>query len=370
MKRFVSLLLVAMLVVSSFATVGFAAGTGSISANDKTADRGDTVDVKVTVKSEDGFANFELYVKVADPLKIVGYSDNVVMNTSTGKVAWAAAANKTSVSFTVSIKVSDSAEYGKSYPVDVQNLFVSDENLADLEISVDDGSVTIKCSDHSWNDWVVETEPDCTKKGLKYHICSKCGEKEYADIPAKGHSWGEWKTDEEATCVKEGLKSRVCKVCGEVDKETIPFAEHVWSTEWDHDNENHWHVCTVCGEKTDVAAHTPDPEEGWGADEVNHWHVCSVCEHAFGVEEHTEPLYWDVVKEPTAKEEGLEEKRCEKCGALLKTQPIPATGNPTDPVPGTGDPTGTLMVIGGMSLLLLLLLAVALYMIKRKTSAK
>ena len=44
--------------------------------------------------------------------------------------------------------------------------------------------------------------------------------------------------------------------------------EHIYGTNWRRDPENHWHGCTVCGDKIDLAAHTFTPEEP---------DVCTVC---------------------------------------------------------------------------------------------
>lgn len=338
MKRFLSLLLVAMLIVSSFATVGFAAGSGSMSANDKTAHRGDTVEVKVTVKSEAGFANFEMFVKVNSPLTITDiYGDGVVANLNTGKVAWANAKNVTSKSFTVAIKVGEGAEIGKSYSVKLENLFVSDEKLEDLSISVDNGSITIECK-HDWNEWKETSGATCGKDGKKERSCKICGEKDYGTIPATGnHTWGEWETVTEVSCDADGLQKRECSVCGATEEKVITATGHQFvcdEASWKADAEFHWHECSVCGMKCadHYAAHVPSD-------------------------------YWVVNEKDNTKEELL----CEICGHVLDTR---AVEGPIDPVPGTGDPTDQLMMIGGMSLLLLLLLAVAVYMIKRKASAK
>ena len=43
--------------------------------------------------------------------------------------------------------------------------------------------------------------------------------------------------------------------------------EHV-AGDWQMDDNNHWHVCTLCGENVDLTAHTF--EEG----------VCTVCEES------------------------------------------------------------------------------------------
>ena len=212
MKRFVSLLLVAMLVVSCFATIGFAAGSGSITGKHVTAAPGATVDVEVTVKGE--FANFEMFVKVDAPLSIESISGGgVVANPATGKVVWAAAENTGKVTFTVKVKVGSDAEYGKTYPVKLSNKFVSDQTLTDLDISVSNGAVKIECSEHTWLDWVVTKEPTCTESGEKYHICSKCGEEETKSIDPTGHDYT-WKVIEEPTCTEAGKEEGTCKVCG------------------------------------------------------------------------------------------------------------------------------------------------------------
>lgn len=327
-----------MLVVTSFATVGFAAGNGTMKANDKEAYIGETVEVKVTVKSEDGFANFEMFVNVASPLSITDISgDGVVANMKTGKVAWASAKDVTSKSFTVTIKVGEDAQVGKSYPVSLTNLFVSDENLEDLSISVDNGSVTIKCK-HKW-ELVERVNPTCGKDGYEKSKCSVCGETKTDVLPATGaHTYGDWTVVEAATCDKDGRQERTCSVCGKVDSAVIPATGHQFvcdETSWKADAEFHWHECSVCGMRCadHYAAHVPSE-------------------------------YWVISENDSSKEELL----CEICGHVLDTR---AVEGPVDPdVPGTGDPTAKLMLVGGFSLMLLVMLAVALYMIKRKASAK
>ena len=44
--------------------------------------------------------------------------------------------------------------------------------------------------------------------------------------------------------------------------------DHIFSTEWSKDQENHYHECTFCGEKTDVATHSISPENS---------QECTVC---------------------------------------------------------------------------------------------
>ena len=152
---------------------------------------------------------------------------------------------------------------------------------------------------------------ECTcgdKKDLAAHVdanndhnCDVCGKK------MSDHTGGTATCKEKATCTICGQK--YCNLAG-----------HNYKTEWSTDETNHWHECSVCGDKKDVAAHTDanndhncdvcgkkmsDHTGGtatckekatcticgqkygelaahnykteWSTDETNHWHECSVC---------------------------------------------------------------------------------------------
>jgi len=87
-----------------------------------------------------------------------------------------------------------------------------------------------------------------------------------------------------------------CNVCG---YERDLGHEHSWEGSWSKDATNHWHECSTCGEKKDSAAHVYDDEHdttcnvcgyvrdiahehswagGWSNDATNHWHACSTCD--------------------------------------------------------------------------------------------
>ena len=152
---------------------------------------------------------------------------------------------------------------------------------------------------------------ECTcgdKKDLAPHVdanndhnCDVCGKK------TSDHTGGTATCKEKATCT----------ICGQ---KYGNLAAHNYKTEWSTDETNHWHECSVCGDKKDVAAHTDanndhncdvcgkkmsDHTGGtatckekatcticgqkygnlaghnykteWSTDETNHWHECSVC---------------------------------------------------------------------------------------------
>lgn len=129
-------------------------------------------------------------------------------------------------------------------------------------------------------------------------------------IPKLDHEHTLVKTDaKEATCTEDGnVEYYTCSTCGKIylnadgsaevtiDETVIPATGHSFGTEYQSDETEHWHECTACGEKTDVA------------------------EHTFGE--------WTVTKEATATEDGSRERTCSVCGHV-ETEVIPATGEET-----------------------------------------
>ena len=133
------------------------------------------------------------------------------------------------------------------------------------------------------------------------HNCDVCGKK------MSDHTGGTATCKEKATCT----------ICGQKYGD---LAAHNYKTTWSTDSTNHWHECSVCGDKKDVAAHkdankdhncdvcgwkTSDHTGGtatckekatcticgqkygelaahnykteWSKDKNKHWHECSVC---------------------------------------------------------------------------------------------
>ena len=129
-------------------------------------------------------------------------------------------------------------------------------------------------------------------------------------IPKLDHEHTLVKTDaKEATCTEDGnVEYYTCSTCGKIylnadgsaevtiDETVIPATGHSFGTEYQSDETEHWHECTACGEKADVA------------------------EHTFGE--------WTVTKEATATEDGSRERTCSVCGHV-ETETIPATGGET-----------------------------------------
>ena len=120
---------------------------------------------------------------------------------------------------------------------------------------------------HSYNtDWSTDEANhwhECTcgdKKDVAAHVdanndhnCDVCGRK------TSDHKGGT------ATCTEKAT----CSICGQKYGD---LAAHSYKTEWSTDETNHWHECSVCGDKKDVAVHTPGAE----ATETTS-QTCTVC---------------------------------------------------------------------------------------------
>ena len=91
--------------------------------------------------------------------------------------------------------------------------------------------------------------------GNKDHKCDVCGKQ------LTVHTGGT------ATCTEKAT----CSICGQ---EYGELAAHTYKTEWSTDETNHWHECSVCGDKKDVAAHIPGAE----ATETTP-QTCTVCDY-------------------------------------------------------------------------------------------
>ncbi|MGM9600946.1 MAG: leucine-rich repeat protein [Faecousia sp.] len=106
------------------------------------------------------------------------------------------------------------------YNVTATAYYPADNTTWTEEVMLDyGGTITWEapCTEHTWGEWAVTSQPTCTKKGVESRYCSVCGNVETREeIPAKGHTEetipGKAPTDTE-TGLTEGKK---CSVCGEI----------------------------------------------------------------------------------------------------------------------------------------------------------
>lgn len=277
------------------------------------------------------------------------------------------------------------------------NIFSDDAGLNQTTLA----DVTVSATGHTWsNDWSSDGTGhwhDCVnancpitennqKVGYAVHTpgdeatettpqtCDVCG---YELAPALGHIHTNHLTfiaEVPETCTADGVKEHYECECGklfaddqaatEVTLESLKIAaHHTYGTDWESDNDDdHYHVCSVCSDKADVTPHsydngvitTPATEttEGvktytcsvchhtktetvpklshthslsvdYSKDETGHWHTCSGCTEKVDFEAHTEDS-GTVTVQPTETTEGIRVYSCTVCGYVIRTETVPA----------------------------------------------
>ena len=278
-----------------------------------------------------------------------------------------------------------------------RNIFSDDAGLNPTTLA----EVTVSATGHTWsNDWSSDGTGhwhDCVnancpitennqKVGYAVHTpgadatettpqtCDVCG---YELAPSLGHIHANHLTfiaEVPETCTADGVKEHYECECGklfaddqaatEVTLESLKIAaHHTYGTDWESDNDDdHYHVCSVCSDKADVTPHsydngvitTPATEttEGvktytcsvchhtktetvpklshthslsvdYSKDETGHWHTCSGCTEKVDFEAHTEDS-GTVTVQPTETTEGIRVYSCTVCGYVIRTETVPA----------------------------------------------
>ena len=117
------------------------------------------------------------------------------------------------------------------------------QTLAQQSYTLTPGSHTVKAVDlagnsaivhvtvnaqHTPGGMIVDAPPTCTGPGSGHTDCTVCGQTAQTGliIAAPGHAFGPWTVTKQATNVQSGRKERVCTVCGYKETAEIPaFAD-------------------------------------------------------------------------------------------------------------------------------------------------
>ena len=217
---------------------------------------------------------------------------------------------------------------------------------------------------HSYGEPEVTKIATCTAKGEKTSTCSRCGDTSKEEIPTAEHSWNDGEIKTAATCTEDGEKTFTCSVCQTTRTEAVSRTGHSFSSDWSHDDTNHWHAatCTHTTEKSDTAAHTWDGgkvkteatestegvmtytctvcgmtkdvntgkhvhtySDDWTSNDSSHWHA-STCGHdtKSGEAEHS----WQETSRTnaTCTEDGIVNYSCSVCGKT-KSETLNKTGH-------------------------------------------
>ena len=350
MKRFLSILLVALLIMAMLPVGVFAAnGSAKITINEsKNVTAGQ--EVTLTVKITGDFAGYKLYMKADSGLTITAINGGKGHTINMGKnnvVVWASENNYIGEghTFTVTVKVADDAAPGeyKVYtevksasmviPVEEDTEDGIVDGLVDVKMTNGSATLTVVC-DHVWGEWKQTKAPDCNNVGKEERACSKCGATETRDVDKTQHSWSDWTVTEQPTCAKEGVETRTCSICGEKETRKVDKLQHAWG-EWTQtkaptckEEGVETRTCSACGETETRKVAKVD--HAWGdwtvtkaatcTEDGLKERVCSVCGekqtevipssegHAWGE--------WTVTKEATCTEAGEQKRTCSACGEV------------------------------------------------------
>lgn len=136
------------------------------------------------------------------------------------------------------------------------------------EESFNDGKNVIP--DDGKDDGKGDEASNCSHEDLDDNeFCDKCGVSYYDGIHVTPHTHTCERITVFPTCTEEGYDKRYCTECDFFEKDT--FKEKFGHTVFDkyyYSSTEHWNRCYVCGEVTDLGAHTLD-ERGY----------CTVCEN-------------------------------------------------------------------------------------------
>ena len=173
-------------------------------------------------------------------------------------------------------------------------------------------------ANHTFGGWVTEKDSTCTETGTQKHTCAACDYSETGVIDKKAHT-PEHHDRVEPTCTTTGsIEYWQCSVCSkkfsnaacttEVTDVTLPMAAHTLTktdakaaTCTEAGNAEYW-TCSACGtwfldesgenEITDhnsvvIPATGHTPFAAWSYDGTYHWHVCAICKEKFDEAAHT-----------------------------------------------------------------------------------
>ena len=116
--------------------------------------------------------------------------------------------------------------------------------------------------EHRWNTGVVTSWPTHTTPGQKIYTCSVCGMTKTETLQ-QTHVYDQMNPTaanlkSAATCTSPAVYYKTCS-CGAKGTETFTYGSalgHTASSTWGKDANYHWNVCSRCGAKGDLVAHT------------------------------------------------------------------------------------------------------------------
>ncbi len=194
--------------------------------------------------------------------------------------------------------------------------FWSYDDVNHYHVCLNEGCTEVSDSTaHTFDDGVVTKPATCQEEGVKTYTCTVCpnqkteiiskqehnfapfwsydGENHFHACLNEGctevkdsaaHIWGEGIVTKQPTNTEDGIKLIICTVCPNQKTEVIPKQEHNFATEWNYDDENHFHACLIagCTEVSELSTHTFDAgvetKPATTEEEGLKTYTCTVCQ--------------------------------------------------------------------------------------------
>ena len=101
------------------------------------------------------------------------------------------------------------------------------------------------CAEHSWCTVTYIQSSTCTRGGVRYCRCTKCGVYQHVNDNPLGHDWKLNTIVQQPSCTRTGVGYYVCARCGVSKYETLPMTAHVYRQRYVC-GYNEWY-CIHCG---------------------------------------------------------------------------------------------------------------------------
>ena len=294
MKKLISFIVIAAMLIGCFTVGAIASGTPTMTVSSENAKPGDTVTVKFSIANNPGVMALSVPVSYDTArLESPTFTESGMTGWTFGTVAlWDASSNSTfeGTMFEITFHVKDDAANGIAVVSigAVEAMNIDEEEIA---FSVVSGGVEVKAPHtHEWDNGTITTPATCTTDGVKTFTCSGCDEIKTETVPALGHNWSEWTVTTEASCSAKGTETRVC-ANDESHTETRDIAIDTANHDW-----GDWVVTTPAtetaeGVETRVCKNDSTHTETRSIPKLDHVHklvtteaVAATCETAGNIE--------------------------------------------------------------------------------------
>lgn len=210
-----------------------------------------------------------------------------------------------------------------------------------IDTNANTPSSNVTTHTHTWKTEITKAAT-CTEQGEQTSTCTECGATTTKAVPKAEHTYTV--VTQPGTCLETAKEIYTCTVCGYSYTEEGKRGEHDYElTSVEPGNcqatEKKTYTCSVCGdsyieegklgehdyELTSESEHDPCTESGEAV------YTCSICGDSYT--ETVEPLGHDlgtkktVIREAACTTEGKKAYICERCGAEIDPETIPATGH-------------------------------------------